>query len=711
MLEIPCWILDVNIIMSEGTMLNSKEKHLPHLHAVAWETTRKCQLNCIHCRAAAGSTQPEDELSTEEGYRLIDGIAKFAKPMLILTGGEPMTRPDIYELASYATSKGLRVVMAPCGHLLTPENAEKIKTSGIKALSISLDGANAATHDTFRNSPGAFEKSLAGIRHIREAHIHFQINTTVSKLNVHQLPQILDLAENIGASAVDFFFLVPTGRGKKLDAELLPTSEYEKTLRWIAEERSKRKIRVKTTCAPHFARITRSMKSDSSPEGGCLAGGGFVFVSHRGTMQPCGFLDIPCGDLRKEDFDFGKIYMESDIFRKLRDPDRYEGRCGVCEFRMVCGGCRARAYAASGDILTADTTCSHVPHSYGNGDGIDESSRNQLLLRLQQGIPLYHNPFYNMASELGMNENQIISFITKSFSLGEARRIGGIFDGRKLGYINTLCAASPLQDMEEEFIRYIRSLPGVTHCYERGWPKELNQGILGSPNGKNYPKLWFTFGAQAESFKNDYAKIEEKNRGGLLLNLPSLRMFKTDVIFDLKQLEMNGPNQGGIIHKNTKLEHPVFSDKEKAAIRLLQGNMPVKRDFYAETAGLLGISTDELLGMLREWQSSGILKRIGLLINHLSVGFKANGMCVWNVPESMIEEKGRTLSGYPAITHCYQREMDSRFPFNLYAMIHAGNWNDLHSVFSSISNENDLKGGQLFCSIKEIKKTSMSYFL
>lgn len=696
----------------EMIMINSNKTHPPSLHVVAWETTRKCPLNCIHCRAGAGNSQPDDELSTEEGFRLIDGIAKFAKPMLILTGGEPMIRQDIYELASYATAKGFRVVMAPCGHLLAAESTAKIKSSGIRALSISLDGADAVTHDTFRGSTGAFEKSLAGIRCLREAKIHFQINTTVSKLNVHQLPEILDLAENIGASAVDFFFLVPTGRGKKLDAELLPTSEYEKTLRWIAEERTRRKIRIKTTCAPHFARISRSVNNGTAYEGGCLAGGGFVFVSHRGIMQPCGFLDIQCGDLRKAAFDFEKLYLESEIFRKLRNPDRYEGRCGVCEFRMVCGGCRARAYADSGDILSADPTCSHVPRISETPDDISESARNELLLYLQKGIPLELRPFKTMARELGMEENQIISFITKSFSQGESRRIGGIFDGRKLGYTSTLCAAAPSPGKEAEFIRYIRSLPGVTHFYERGWPEGLKSDIPGSPNSENYPKLWFTFGAHTESFKNEFAKIEEMNRGGILLNLPSRRMFKTDVIFDLKQLKKNGPNQGSAEeHKMGKPEHHDLSENEKAAIRLLQCNLPVKSDFYAESATRLGIGTDELLEMLRDWSDCGILKRIGLLVNHQCIGFNANGMCVWNVAEEKIEGKGRILAGYPAITHCYQRVMDNRFQFNLYAMIHAGNWNDLYSVFSSISKENGLEGGQLFCSIKEIKKTSMSYFI
>ncbi len=695
----------------EMIMDNSNKDTLPHLHAVAWETTRKCPLKCIHCRASAGDTRPGGELSTEEGFRLIDGIAKFAKPILILTGGEPMSRPDIYELASHATARGLRVVMAPCGHMLTPESVKLIKSSGIKALSISLDGADASTHDAFRGSPGAFEKSLAGIRCAREAGIHFQINTTVSRINVGQLQQIIALAENIGASAVDFFFLVPTGRGKDLDAEMLPTSEYEKTLAWIAGERSHHKIRIKTTCAPHYARISRGVDDGAAPEGGCLAGGGFVFVSHRGIMQPCGFLDISCGDLRKADFDFGKIYMESEVFKSLRNPDRYEGRCSICEFRMVCGGCRARAYAASGDHLAADPTCSHVPRISDKSGAIGESARNDLLLRLQQGIPLERYPFKTISRELGMEENQIMSFIAGTFSKGEARRIGGIFDGRKMGYLNTLCAASPQPENEAEFIRYIRSLPGVTHCYERGWPAELEAGIPGSPGNENYPKLWFTFGAPSEEFKTEFEKIEAMNRGGILLNLPSLKMFKTDVIFDLRQLKKNGPNQGNQEHRPAIMEHPVFSEKQKAVIRILQGNMPAKSDFYAETASSLGISADELLDMLRGWRDCGVLKRIGLLLNHVSVGFKANGMCVWNVPEEMIGNKGCTLAGYPAITHCYQRVMDRRFPFNLYAMIHAGSWNDLYTVFSTISRETGLEGGQLFCSTREIKKTSMTYFL
>ncbi len=678
----------------------------PSLRVIAWETTRMCHLNCRHCRAAASKSQPRDELSTAEGFRLISEIAKFAKPLLILTGGEPMARPDIYELASYATEKGLRVVMATCGHLLTAETAEKIKASGIKALSISLDGADAATHDKFRDTPGAFEKSLAGIQCARESGIPFQINTTVSRINVRELPQILDLAEKIGASTMDFFFLVPTGRGKYLDDELLQTEEYEESLRWIAEERSGRKIGVKTTCAPHFARISQNTGC------GCMAGGTFVFISHRGIMQPCGFLDIPCGNLRKEGFNFEKLYQESEIFKSLRDPDRYEGKCGICEFRNICGGCRARVYAANGDIMAADASCSHIPRTPGKDDGIPESLEEDLLLRLQQGIPLEKNPFSLMAAELGIEEKQVISFILKSFSEGKTRRLGAIFDGRKLGYMNTLCAASPAPGTENEFIRRIRALSGVTHCYERNWPEELESALPGSPAGKNYPNLWFTFGARAENFNLEFAKIAKMNSGGLLLSLPAVRMFKTDVIFDMKQLKKKICGLAThSVNKTARLETCVFSEREKAVIRLLQGNLPVKKEFYDEISSRLGMSSDDLLGILRNWSGRGIMKRIGIILNHLNVGFTANAMCVWDVPEDKIEEKGRSLAGYSIITHCYQRERDDRFPFNLYAMIHAGDWNDLYSVFNSISKENELVGGRLFCSMKELKKTSMTYSL
>jgi len=300
------------------------------------------------------------ELTTKEGMRLIDGIAAFAKPVLILTGGEPMTRTDIYDLARHATDSGLKVAMAPCGPMINPKTADLIKQSGVRRISISIDGANAATHDAFRGVSGAFESATMGIMYAKESGIEFQVNTTVTRHNVAELPAILKLAIELGAAALDVFFLVPTGRGASLKELEISPDEYERALKWVTEASAKAPIAVKTTCAPHYARIQTQLTGKRSG-GGCMGGRGFVFISHVGIVQPCGFLDLACGDLRKQDFNFKEIYEESEIFRKLRDIDSYGGKCGHCEYRYVCGGCRARAYAQSGDYLAEEPACTYIP--------------------------------------------------------------------------------------------------------------------------------------------------------------------------------------------------------------------------------------------------------------------------------------------------------------------------------------------------------------
>ena len=334
---------------------------------VAWETTRRCVLQCRHCRGAARDTEYAGELSTAEGVRLIDAIADYAQPVLILTGGEPMSRSDIYDLARHATDRGLRTVMAPCGHLLTSETARRLSAAGIRRISISLDGADAPTHDTFRGAPGAFESALRGLRAAREAGLEFQINTTVSRHNVGQLPAILDLAVRLSAAAVDVFFLVPTGRGAALRDLEISADEYERTLQWIAATAARLPVPLKTTCAPHYARVAAAAGAAAGRTAGrplaagCLAGRGFVFISHRGVLQPCGFLDVACGDLRGGGFDFRALYETAPVFRALRDVDAYRGKCGYCEYRRACGGCRARAYAATGNYLQAEPACAYVP--------------------------------------------------------------------------------------------------------------------------------------------------------------------------------------------------------------------------------------------------------------------------------------------------------------------------------------------------------------
>jgi radical SAM protein with 4Fe4S-binding SPASM domain len=341
--------------------------------------TRRCALRCKHCRGSARDEAYEGELSTAECKQVIDGIADYVKPVLILTGGEPMTRPDIYELARYAADTGMRVVMAPCGHLITPETARRLKEAGIQCISISIDGSTPAKHDAFRGVEGAYARTIEGLQHAIDAGIPFQVNTTVTTLNVNDLPAILERAIELGAITFDIFFLVPTGRAGALrDLEISP-EQAESALQWAAEMAQAAPIRVKTTCAPHFARMVRQTRkpavsrSDAGGQGhgqgggrpvssgGCMAGQGFVFISHRGVLQPCGFLETASGDLRKAAFNFQRAYEESQVFQDLRAHERYEGKCGACEFLHVCGGCRARAYELTGDYLAEEPQCTYVP--------------------------------------------------------------------------------------------------------------------------------------------------------------------------------------------------------------------------------------------------------------------------------------------------------------------------------------------------------------
>jgi heme b synthase len=343
------------------------------LRLVAWETTRNCNLACVHCRAAATRGPYRGELDTPEAFRLLDQVAELGQPIVILTGGEPLLRADIFDIAAYGTNLGLRMVMAPNGTLLTDEIAQKLSACGIKRLSVSLDGASADTHDAFRQVPGAFAGALRGIECIRRAEIPFQINTTVTRVNLEQIPRIQALAVELGAVAHHIFLLVPTGRGKYIVDQAIDAEEYERTLNWFYEQRGKTPLELKATCAPHYYRILRQRSArEGKPVSfqthgldavtrGCLGGIGFCFVSHTGNVQPCGFLSADCGNVRRASF--ADIWRHSEVFTALRDYDRLGGKCGACEFKRACGGCRARAFEATGDYMAAEPLCSHVPHA------------------------------------------------------------------------------------------------------------------------------------------------------------------------------------------------------------------------------------------------------------------------------------------------------------------------------------------------------------
>jgi len=328
------------------------------LSMIAWELTRACNLECKHCRAAAVHETPPGELTTDECLKLIDDIAAFASPTLILTGGEPLLRPDLCEIAAHATAVGLRAVAALNGTLLGTQTATQLVKSGVRRISISLDGSDAARHDSLRGVPGAFDGAIRGIAAAKEGGMPFQINTTVTTQNADELPEIMDLAVKLGAVAHHIFLLVPTGRAADLTGFELDAVRYEAVLNWLADQITTAPIEIRATCAPHFYRILRQRGIPTQARG-CLAGQSFCFISHIGDVQPCGYFDVQVGNVRQTPI--REIWEESPLFLKLRDHTGYNGKCGFCEFVQVCGGCRARAYEATGDPLGPEPLCVYVP--------------------------------------------------------------------------------------------------------------------------------------------------------------------------------------------------------------------------------------------------------------------------------------------------------------------------------------------------------------
>jgi len=351
---------------------NTKHPHdASALRLVAWETTRNCNLSCKHCRASAEHGTFSGELTTDKCLQLVDQIARTGNPIVILTGGEPLLRDDIFEIAAYGTAQGLKMVMAPNGTLITETTARQMADAGIQRISISIDGATPEAHDDFRGVPGAYEGAISGAQLAREAGVAFQINTTITNQNLHAIPEIMDLAERIGAVAHHIFLLVPTGRGKELAHQAISAADYESTLNWFYDRKKTTHLQLKATCAPQYYRILRQRaREENTPISfqthgldavtrGCLGGTAFCFISHVGIVQPCGFLELNCGDITRDDFQH--IWEQSPQFLSLRDFNNLKGKCGRCEFKRVCGGCRARAFEATGDYLAEEPLCAYEP--------------------------------------------------------------------------------------------------------------------------------------------------------------------------------------------------------------------------------------------------------------------------------------------------------------------------------------------------------------
>jgi len=334
---------------------------------VAWESTRACNYACQHCRAQAQKQADPKQLTTKEIYNVINQIAAFCKPVFIISGGDPLLREDIFDVAKYASNQDLRVVMSPSGSNITPEIIKKMKTSGVKMISLSLDGSSATIHDNFRMVLGAFDLAIHNMTIARKGQLPFRINTTITQHNFSDLSNILKLTTDMGAVELDVFMLVPTGRGK-IQMEITP-EQYEETLQFIYEASLTSRIPIKVTCAPQYNRIiTQHVQGNLEIQNkhviggrGCMAGNGFCFISHIGEVYGCGFLPIKAGDVRQHNFRV--IYEEAPLFKQLRNPSLLKGKCGICKFRAICGGCRARAFSTNKDVLQEEPFCKYTTPS------------------------------------------------------------------------------------------------------------------------------------------------------------------------------------------------------------------------------------------------------------------------------------------------------------------------------------------------------------
>ena len=358
---------------------------------VIWEVTQACDLACVHCRASAQPRRNPFELTTEEAKNLIGQVAELQAPVFVLTGGDPLKRPDIYELVQYATRCGVRTSLTPSATpLLTREALQRLQACGLARLAISLDGPTAEVHDAFRRVPGSYDWTLGAIRWARELGLPAQINTTITRHNLRYVDDIIALLQTLDIVLWSVFFLVPTGRGQNID--LISAEEFEQVFEKLYQTSRQVKFDIKSTEAQHYRRFLlqkrtaarRSGQPDAalakvfgatSADGigraprGINDGKGFVFVSHMGEVFPSGFLPLSAGNVRKQSL--ADLYRHSPLFLALRDTANLKGKCGICEFREVCGGSRARAYAVSGDMFAEEPNCVYQPRPRPVAAGFD----------------------------------------------------------------------------------------------------------------------------------------------------------------------------------------------------------------------------------------------------------------------------------------------------------------------------------------------------
>lgn len=339
-----------------------------------------------------------------------------------------------------------------------------------------------------------------------------------------------------------------------------------------------------------------------------------------------------------------------------------------------------------------------------------EEAEAELLVALQRGIPLVEQPFEAIGQKFGFSEEAVLAVLHKLRTSGESRRFGAVFDARRLGFRSALCAMTLPRVKLAELAQKVAAVNGVTHAYERGWPVELSPELPGGPGEKNWPNLWFTLAAPAKIFCQELERLRSACQPYAIHELPATRRFKIDVVFDVRTRDRDEQVEPRpLIGQSSPpvIEPDAFV---KRAVHLLQGDLPLCSRFFEPLARELEMSEATLLAQLCEWQAAGLLRRFGVLLRHREIGFKANGMCCWDMPAEEVEEAGRRVASASEVTHCYERPRMDIFPFRLYAMIHTTSWEGARQLYERITRDAGLQEGQLLLSLTEFKKTSMQFF-
>lgn len=453
-------------------------------------------------------------MTTAEGCELLEEVRRSGFQVIVFSGGEPVLRPDLFDLIARARSLGLRPVLGTNGTLITREVARDLKKAGTAALGISIDSIDREKHDHFRGVDGAWEATLQGVENCRAAGLPFQIHSTVFPWNYEEIEKITAFALQIGARGHHVFFFVPTGRGRTHE-EAIDAERAENLLDCLLSLQEELPLEIKPTCAPQFLRIARQRKIKTRFKRGCLAGISYCIIAPEGDVYPCPYLDLKVGNIRETPF--SHLWEHNPVLLRLRTR-KYEGFCGICRYRGICGGCRARAYTGSGgNYMAEDGGCLYM---------VDEEKKisplvGKLLIRLQEGFPLEKEPYAAIARDLGVTEKEVLVALRWLKARGAVRRLGAIFDSRRLGYRSTLCAARVPPDQLGTVAEIVNSYPGVTHNYLR----------------EHRYNLWFTVTASSQK-ELEGIVAEIRNRTGVeeIHSLPAREVYKIGVKFPEEEL-------------------------------------------------------------------------------------------------------------------------------------------------------------------------------